>query len=306
MVSLFERAKSLGVELITLHNPGGVFPSKFRSYLLRCIIYQELMCYVQGKLSIAAQLKEYDLLDSSILLSHATNLASGDVALIKSANAHISTTPSTELQMMGEPIAFSHKHDIQSHTSIGVDCHSATSGSLVSEMRLLLQSARGFHNVLISESGKIPLHVSKSVLEVFNLGTIAGARAIGEEATIGSLAEGKLADIVVFDALSPAMVGVAQQDPVAAVVLHSSPADIEMVFVDGVVRKNKGRLTDTSVAKAHAKWTGDKTTVGWVDVAKEIIVRRKLMAENLARIDMIKSQEGVVEVFHINPELIAN
>ena len=33
------------------------------------------------------------------------------------------------------------------------------------------------------------------------------------------------------------MVGAAQHDPVAAIILHSSPADIETVIVDGIVRK---------------------------------------------------------------------
>jgi len=207
---------------------------------------------------------------------------------------------------MGEPMAFSHTHDIQSHASIGVDCHSATSGSLVSEMRLLLQSARGVHNSQISDAGKLPWHVNKTVLEAFNLGTIAGARAIGEEATIGSLAEGKLADIVIFDALSPAMVCAAQQDPVAAVVLHSSPADINMVIVDGVIKKDNGKLKNIDVATAHAKWAGNRTTLTWADVAKELRVRRKLIAEELARIDMTRAEQGTMKAFYIDPTLLAD
>ena len=82
---------------------------------------------------------------------------------------------------MGEPMAFSHTQDIQSHASIGVDCHSATSGSLVSEMLLLLQSARGVHNSQISDAGKLPWHVNKTVLEAFNLGTIAGRELLARK-----------------------------------------------------------------------------------------------------------------------------
>jgi cytosine/adenosine deaminase-related metal-dependent hydrolase len=208
--------------------------------------------------------------------------------------------------MMGTPMAFSTTHDIQSHSSLGIDCHSATSGSLVSEMRLLLQSARGAHNEQISNAGKIPHHVNKTVLEAFNLATISGARAINEEAQIGSLAEGKLADIIIFDALSPAMVGAAQQDPVAAVVLHSSPADIDMLIIDGVIRKQNGKLSSVEIAPDHAKWAGDKETLVWADVAKEIMVRRKGIADQLSGLDMVKGYEGAMKAFYLTPDVLAD
>ncbi|TKA66975.1 hypothetical protein B0A49_12348 [Cryomyces minteri] len=285
IVPFFDKAKSLGIKVITTHCLGG--PTG------------------DGQ-SIAATLDAYGLLDSSILLSHVIKVPISDVALIKAANAHISSTPSTELQMMGTPMAFSPTHDFQSHASLGIDCHSATSGSMVSEMRLLLQSARGVHNTSISDAGKIPWHINKTVGETFNLATISGARAIGEEANIGSLAEGKLADIVIFDSLSPAMVGAAQQDPVAAVVLHSSPADIDMLIVDGVVRKDNGELRSVEIVADDAKWAGNRSSLKWADVAKEIIMRRKVIAEKLAKIDMVNAQEGAMKAFHYNRDLLAD
>lgn len=207
---------------------------------------------------------------------------------------------------MGSPVAFSPTYDIQSHSSLGIDCHSATSGSMVSEMRLLLQSARGAHNVQISGAGKIPKKVSKTVLEAFNLGTVAGARAVGMEAQIGSLAEGKLADIIVFDALSPAMIGAAQQDPVAAVVLHSSPADIEMLIVGGVVRKEKGVLKTVQVAEADERWTDGKSSLKWADVAKVLVARRATLNEKIAKVDMVKATEGVMKAFYVNVDNIVD
>jgi cytosine/adenosine deaminase-related metal-dependent hydrolase len=53
------------------------------------------------------------------------------------------------------------------------------------------------------------------------MGTMAGARAIRMEDRIGTLAAGKRADIVTFDALSPGRCVVAQYDPVTAIVLHA-------------------------------------------------------------------------------------
>ena len=59
---------------------------------------------------------------------------------------------------------------------------------------------------------------------------------------LGALREGMLADVVVWNATSPGMVCAAVQDPVAAVVLHSSGADVEVVFVDGIVRMADDKL----------------------------------------------------------------
>lgn len=74
------------------------------------------------------------------------------------------------------------------------------------------------------------------------MATIEGARAIGLEDTIGSLRPGKQADIVIFDASSPAMVPAADENPLVAVVRHASPAEIETVIIGGEVRKMNGTL----------------------------------------------------------------
>jgi cytosine/adenosine deaminase-related metal-dependent hydrolase len=65
------------------------------------------------------------------------------------------------------------------------------------------------------------MKVNKTVEQAVNLGTIVGARALQMEEEIGSLAVGKRADIVVFEALSPSIAVAAQYDPMAAMVLHS-------------------------------------------------------------------------------------
>lgn len=106
----------------------------------------------------------------------------------------------------GQPVAFQDKLGIQSHCSLGIDCHSNNTASVPGEMRLLLQNARGTYNEPFLAQGKVPAKVYKTVEEAFHLGTINGARAIGTENKFGSIAVGKLADLVVFDASSPSMV----------------------------------------------------------------------------------------------------
>jgi cytosine/adenosine deaminase-related metal-dependent hydrolase len=117
-------------------------------------------------------------------------------------------------------------------------------------MRLALQLARYAANTPLLNAGKFPANLKGTTEQVFNLGTIQGARVVHMEDQTGSLAEGKLADIVIFDASSPGMICAAEQDPVAAVVKHSSIRDIETVVINGVVRKEAGRLL---LIKARSK-----------------------------------------------------
>jgi hypothetical protein len=209
------------------------------------------------------------------------------------------------------PIAFRDdlEPNIQSQCSLGVDCHSNNSASMVSEMRLLLQSSRNAYNEEFVSRGKVPRRVNKTVEEAFNMGTIQGARAIGMLDSIGSLAVGKKADICIFDALSPSMVCAAQHDPVAAVVLHSSPADIECVLVDGAVRKRGWMLEDVEVGLGGEIWDGVKELgemATWRDVSRELIRRRAELQNKVEKLDMEVAKEEVLKVFYIDKSVIVD
>jgi cytosine/adenosine deaminase-related metal-dependent hydrolase len=109
------------------------------------------------------------------------------------------------------------------------------------------------------------------------MGTIAGARALRMEDQIGSLAVWKRADIVVLDTLSPSMAVAAQYDPVAAILLQSSPRDVVMTIVDGIVRKEQGNLSTVLVTEEEEKRIRKKENLEWADVVKELVVRREVL-----------------------------
>lgn len=221
-----------------------------------------------AKSPLPALLDSYDLLDDSILLSHATGATPEDAVLIKTANAYVSLTPSTELQMAaGASVCFC--DDMQVCSSLGIDCHNNNSASIPSEIQLGLQAARGAYNEAFIVKGKAPRHVNRTVEEAFNLGTIQGARVIKMGARIGSLEVGKLADLVILNGTSPSMVCGAEHDPVASIVLHSSLADIEAVMIDGVWRKKGGKLLSLQVEKVVQN-IAQKETLEWSDVAGKL------------------------------------
>lgn len=187
---------------------------------------------------------------------------------------------------MGEPACFDHHRDIASHCSLGVDCHNVTLASLPAEMRVALAHGRGVVNNEYLNLGKYPANIFKSVQDVYALGTIGGARAIGLEHQIGSIAVGKTADIIIFDTLTPNMLAGAQQDPIAAIVMHSTPRDITTTIVDGIIRKKDGILLPVKNAQTLTKYTGDKLAeLSWLDIAKEVLRTREGIQSRFENID---------------------
>lgn len=105
-------------------------------------------------------------------------------------------------------------------------------GDMVELMRWALATAR------VQEGGVTdewqPHHV-------FHMATLGGAKALGQDDEIGSLALGKKADLVVFDASRPHLRP--QVNPLGALVHCGQGRDVEMVLVDGEVLVEHGRPT---------------------------------------------------------------
>ena len=79
-----------------------------------------------------------------------------------------------------------------------------------------------------------------TVNQAFYLATRAGGLAL-RRPDLGIIAEGAKADLVLYDTSKPDLLG--WRDPVAAVMLHSNPADISDVMVGGKFIKRNFSLT---------------------------------------------------------------
>ncbi|OAX79155.1 hypothetical protein ACJ72_06528 [Emergomyces africanus] len=270
IVDMFDRVTKAGVKTITAHYLHGI--------------------YDYSGVPLVDLLASYNLLGPNVILSHATGASPAAAQKISSTGAFVSSTPETELQMgHGIPVCF--RDDMKDQCSLGVDCHSNNSSDMITQMRLALQSSRAFRNEALIEKGETPIvKISGSVRDVFRLATIQGARAVHMEDQIGNLVEGKRADIVVFDALSPGMVCAAEQDPIAAIVLHASVADIDTVIVDGVVRKRAKQLVKVGVEESIAGI--GKNEVVWADVAEQLVRSREEIQKKIDKIDMDKTLEA--------------
>ena len=125
--------------------------------------------------------------------------------------------------------------------SLGVDLESVMSGDMISQARIALGIQRSLDNVAYrAEHGSIPPTSTVSTREALSWVTVEGARMLGMQDRIGSLAPGKQADLVVIRADELNMQPV--HDPVSAVVFQASLANIDSVMVAGQWAKRDGRL----------------------------------------------------------------
>jgi cytosine/adenosine deaminase-related metal-dependent hydrolase len=156
--------------------------------------------------------------------------------LLRSTNKHISITAESEMHY---GLLHPTTHLIMDQASLGVDTHFAFSTDILTQARFWLQSVRHrvYENTI--DRWQIPAQSPASVNQAFLLATRNGGLALGRE-DLGVIAPGAKADIVVWDARTPALLG--WTDPVAAIILHASVGDIEHVLVDGEFKKRDGKL----------------------------------------------------------------
>lgn len=324
VVGVYETIRALGVKLITTHFT--------RLTLAEGMFFQILsyfFCWKRpptssallsssghahqdftslGNNEIPEQLQSYSLLGPDILLSHASNLTASQVEILTKGGAHMSCTPDTESHMsLGPPLGL--RPDVFPIASLGIDCHSSAGSSMLEQMRLVLSLERNRQNEAIMDQGKYPKEIKVKTVDAFNLATIKGARAVGMDQELGSIAEGKLADLVVFDAETPSMTCAAQHDPLVAVVKHASTREIDTVIVGGKIRKAKGQLVDVDLSKGFQEGNfnipGTSKPMAWKEVHGELIRSREEIQARLQGSSVDAAKGLLMGMWHIKPEVFA-
>lgn len=173
-------------------------------------------------------LEEVGLLNERLMGGHCIYLTDTDIARIARAGAHAVHIPKCNASS-------GRLAPTPSLKRAGVNIALATDtqhGDMVELMRWALVSAR------IQEG-----HVDHEwqPCHVFHMATLGGARALGMEREIGSLAVGKRADLVVFDGRRPHLVP--HVNPLGNLVHNGQGRDVTMVVVDGEILVEDGRPT---------------------------------------------------------------
>jgi 5-methylthioadenosine/S-adenosylhomocysteine deaminase len=187
-----------------------------------------------------AALLEAGLVGPGINIVHGNDLSDEELKRFVELGVSFSVTPENEMtQGHGVPIT-GRLRRLGAAPSLGVDLESVLSGDMPSVARIALGTQRMLDNVDSRRvTGAIPETSTITTREALGWITLEGARMLGQEHEIGSLAPGKRADIVV---LRPEINLWPMHDPVSTVVMQATTSNIEHVIVGGEFRKRDGKL----------------------------------------------------------------
>ena len=271
--NVFQKARKAGIKVMTNHvNENGVWLH-----------------------SPVHMMKNYGLLAKDMVTSHCLSMSHEDKKILYDAGIYTSSTPETECQMgMGWPVAL----DDDVHGSLGIDCHTNNSSSILVQARMILQQIRQRDGQAALAKSVVQKKATASTEHAFNLATIQGARAVGMENEIGSIKKGKKADLVIFDPTnSPSMLCSVEWDPLIAVLRHSDIRDIDTVIVGGVVRKKGGKIRPVKV---------DGKDLPYSEVVQDTSASRKRLQERIDGSSWDKGREMIVSMFHVDESKVVD
>lgn len=187
------------------------------------------------------RLAERNLLGPTTNIVHGNNLTDAQLQMMVDRGVTFSVAPETEMtQGHGHPIT-GRLRDSGGAPSLGVDLESAIAGDMFTVARVALASQRALDNAQArADTGQLPSHSTISTSDALSWITIRGAQALGLQERVGSLTPGKQADVVLIRADGLSMRPV--HDPVSAVLMQGSAANVDTVLVAGEFKKRGGKL----------------------------------------------------------------
>ena len=243
------------------------------------------------------------MLREDILLAHGNGTTASQATILSDAGVYITSTPDAELLMASgaDPVAF--RSDLPL-TCLGADCHSSGPTSMLHQMQMALSSDRGAQTSSAFRSNLYPQQFRATVQKAFNLATIQAARAVRMDDEIGSIAVGKLADLVIFDSTTPSMACAADYDPLTAIVRHAGVREIDTVIIGGDIRKLGGQLQDIKCpsssngvgAVEFLRGLADDGNLSWSEIAQKVSVSRKEVQRRIESVnkDLARSKLGLL------------
>ena len=187
-----------------------------------------------------AQLAKAGLLGPHINVVHGNKLTDEEIALYVDAGASFTMTPEVEMQMgHGYPVTGRvRRHGIE--PSVGIDVESNIGTNVLQAARFALQVQRGLDNAETNARGEEVKETSIPARRALEWATIEGAKALGLDRKIGSLAPGKQADIILVRCGD---IGVFPcHNPAETVLFQSETGHVDTVIVAGSVKKRAGSL----------------------------------------------------------------
>jgi len=197
-----------------------------------------------------ARMHRLGLLGPGLIAVHAVHLTDQEIDLLAMQGASVAHCPSSNLKLASgiAPIARFTERGL--NTGFGTDGAASNNRlDLFEEMRLAALLAKAASGRASSVPAELALHMA----------TLGAARALGLDASLGSLAPGKLADLIAVNldtvSLSPVY------HPISHLVYAAGREDVSHVWVAGRLLLDQGRLTGLDEAQLRARARGWQTRI---------------------------------------------
>jgi 5-methylthioadenosine/S-adenosylhomocysteine deaminase len=207
-------------------------------------------------------LADQRLLGPDVNVVHANFLDPDEFKVLADHGATVSITPEVEMMMgLGLPPTGAARQ-AGAHINLGTDVVTGVGSDMFTQMRFLLQTHRALTNDVLHRQERMPERLDMSAREVLEIATLKGAECFGLGRRTGSIAPGKAADIVLIRRTDPNLCAIA--DPIAAVVLHATVANVDTVLVDGTILKRGGHLVrpDLPQRRSELERSSEKLRAG--------------------------------------------
>jgi 5-methylthioadenosine/S-adenosylhomocysteine deaminase len=196
------------------------------------------------------------------LFVHMTGMSDLGWQKVKDAGAQVSLAVPIEMNMRHGMPPILKMQSLNMEPSLSTDVECTLTADFFTQMRSTMNVQRALVNQLVLEQGTFsppgqypkPADGVPALLttrDVLRYATMNGAKGLRLDGKIGSLTPGKEADIIILDASA---INVAPLNSVpGAVVSLMERSNVETVIVAGKVRKWKGRLLDTNLARLRTQ-----------------------------------------------------
>ncbi|MFJ9124134.1 MULTISPECIES: amidohydrolase family protein [unclassified Streptomyces] len=198
---------------------------------------------------------EHGFMTPETVYVHAATLSPDSYHRIAATGGSVSvSTESEQSAGQGYPTTWALRaHGIP--VSLSMDTSVWWSGDLFSAMRTTLGADRAREHLAAHALGETVTHCALRAEQVVEWATAGGARALGRDRDLGSVAEGQKADLVlVKNDHSP--VSFPLLNPYGHIAFQAQRGDVHTVLVDGRVVKHEHRLVDIDLAAVRREAEG--------------------------------------------------
>jgi 5-methylthioadenosine/S-adenosylhomocysteine deaminase len=176
-------------------------------------------------------LRDLGVFEVPTIAAHCVHVTDGDMEILRSHGVTVAHNPQSNMKLASGAAPVARMMAAGLDVSLGTDGASSNNDlDMFDEMRsasMLGKLTAGSPSVL-------------SAYEVLRMATAGGARAIGMEGTLGVIAEGALADLVMLDIEKPHWYP--RSDLLSAPVYSAKAGDVDSVWVDGRAVVSGGRV----------------------------------------------------------------